>query len=104
MYKCFFFDVTKGKASDTHVQVGPGQNFVWKAAAGHFPENYVVVLHEDDEYRLSDPMIWEYLRDYTESAPEGSNLAQVLNRTFFALSHVHLSFHVWLIYIYTCIY
>eukprot|EP00041_Stephanoeca_diplocostata_P031091 m.960219 g.960219 ORF g.960219 m.960219 type:complete len:1597 (+) comp23883_c0_seq1:128-4918(+) len=63
------------KESDTHAQVGPGQEFVIKWATGHSRPSYFLIIHESNEQWLRDRNLRRYMEDYLSEAPEGANTA-----------------------------
>ena len=72
----FSFFSNLGRESDTHAQIGPGQEFIVKTTCGHkWTTNTIVVLAGEDEYRLADSSLSDWVAEYIEDAPEGSNVA-----------------------------
>ena len=63
------------KDSDTHAQVGPGQDFAVQWATGHNRPSYWVVIHEDNYEWMRHKDFKEFVRDYIALAPASANSA-----------------------------
>ena len=64
--------------------MGPGDSFAFQWASGHqngvhldrSGDAILTVLHEDNEHWMKHPKYLEFVKDYINSAPAGSNLIQ----------------------------
>ena len=66
------------KETDTHAQIGPGQDIVVEWSTGHGIRagiNYVVVVHGANYSWLRDPRLKEKVQDYIHRAPVSANTA-----------------------------
>lgn len=62
------------KSSDTHAQLGPGQQLTFKWATGHNRDVYIVVLAGQDEQWLRHRSFTSFVNEYIEEAPRSLHM------------------------------